>query len=315
MLKFKTKKIVTMLIVLMLVVVNLMVVNAETNVSNKSYDELWLQEILEYETDMGNMIDEINGTDGLYLNLALSDVESDREIFVNHVIDIFDELTNEQKRKITGYLIGYADGVDDENVRKFVTSERDTMVFKAIYSPSSAKEYAHTYYKNYNLDEYPNLNNIGGDCANFVSQCIYAGGKEMDNKWYIKKLNNKNPEPTTVKELDESWDLADPSPWISAKEFGIYWSDNALKTATYSVSDYLKLSDRSISGYATGDVVQLTKRAIINYYGYHTMLITKIDGDDFLYSAHYADRKDENLTNSLKNYNSSSYKVKFYAMY
>lgn len=105
------------------------------------------------------------------------------------------------------------------------------------------------------------------------------------------------------------------SPWISAKEFGNYWSDNALDTDSYSVSDYLDLSDHSISGYAYGDVVQILKKAIINYYGYHTMLITKTDGDDFLYSAHTSNRKNANLTDALENYDSSKYKVKFYAMW
>lgn len=85
--------------------------------------------------------------------------------------------------------------------------------------------------------------------------------------------------------------------------------------STYSVSDYLSLSDRSISGYATGDVVQITKKAIINYYGYHTMLITQTSGNDFLYSAHTSNKKDANLTTGLQSYNNSSYKVKFYAMW
>lgn len=199
---------------------------------------------------------------------------------------------------------------------KFIASKKENPISTyVIYDYNAARTYAHTYYQNYNLDEYPNLNGIGGDCANFVSQCIYAGGKAMDTEWYITKLNDNNPEPTTISELNASWDLADPSPWVSAKEFGNYWSGKAVSTATYSVSDYLALSDRSITVYATGDVVQVLKKATINYYGYHTMLITKIDGNDFLYSAHYADRKDANLTTALNGYNSSSYKVKFYAMY
>lgn len=314
----RRKKIILMLTIIMLVITNLNIVNAESNalVSQKS-EELWLQEIQEYEIKIGKIIDEISGTNGIYLALAISDIESDREKFVSYVMDNYDKLTDEQKTEINGYLIGYADGVDDEGVRKFVDRKKQisNITTEAYYRPNDARDYASQYYEDYNLDEYPNLNKIGGDCANFVSQCIYYAGKQMDEKWYIRKLNDDNPIPTTTTELNASWDLADPSPWISAKEFGTYWSIKAEKTKTYSVSDYLSLTDRSILGYSTGDVVQITKRAIINYYGYHTMLITDIDGDDFLYSGHYSDRFDENLTDALGSYNSSSYKVKFYAMY
>lgn len=48
------------------------------------------------------------------------------------------------------------------------------------YRPNDARDYASQYYEDYNLDEYPNLNKIGGDCANFVSQCIYI---MRENKW------------------------------------------------------------------------------------------------------------------------------------
>lgn len=274
---------------------------------------------MEYEKQVGNLVDKVSGTKNYYLVLAVSEDANDRSLFVNQAMKIYDELSKGQRQFLNGYLIGYSEGVEDYSIRDFVESRKDNLDInvkrKESYNPTEAKNYAHKYYKNYNLSEYPNLNGIGGDCTNFVSQCIYKGGKKMDDTWYIKKLNDDNPEPTSNDELNESWDLADPSPWISAKEFGNYWSDKALKTKTYKVSDYLNLSDKSISGYATGDVVQITKRAIINFYGYHTMLITKIDDDDFLYTAHYKDRKDANLTSALENYNKSKYKVKFYAMW
>ena len=48
---------------------------------------------------------------------------------------------------------------------------------------SAAVEYANKYYTNYN-SRYYNCNSIGGDCANFVSQCLYAGGMKTDSTWY-----------------------------------------------------------------------------------------------------------------------------------
>ena len=35
---------------------------------------------------------------------------------------------------------------------------------------------------------------------------------------------NKNSSPLNVNQLDASWRLADPSPWISAKQFNLFWS-------------------------------------------------------------------------------------------
>ncbi len=51
------------------------------------------------------------------------------------------------------------------------------------YSPQKAVQYADTYWSNYN-DLYPNYSIIGGDCADFVSQCLYAGGLPMNASWY-----------------------------------------------------------------------------------------------------------------------------------
>ena len=43
------------------------------------------------------------------------------------------------------------------------------------YNPDEAVKYARKYCKNYN-PKYYDYTNLGGDCANFVSQCLIAGG-------------------------------------------------------------------------------------------------------------------------------------------
>ena len=44
---------------------------------------------------------------------------------------------------------------------------------------------------------YYNFDPVGGDCTNFVSQCIYAGSKTMNynknNGWYYNNGNDKSP--------------------------------------------------------------------------------------------------------------------------
>lgn len=49
---------------------------------------------------------------------------------------------------------------------------------------------------------YYNFDNIGGDCTNFVSQCLYAGGAVMnytrDTGWYYNSLHDRSAAWTGV---------------------------------------------------------------------------------------------------------------------
>lgn len=53
--------------------------------------------------------------------------------------------------------------------------------------------------------KYYNYDSVGGDCTNFVSQCIYAGYNQMNynknNGWYYINGNNKSPSWTGVEFL------------------------------------------------------------------------------------------------------------------
>jgi len=51
------------------------------------------------------------------------------------------------------------------------------------YNVSKAIAYADKYCINYN-SSYNSYKGRGGDCANFVSQCLYAGGFKQDSVWY-----------------------------------------------------------------------------------------------------------------------------------
>ena len=63
------------------------------------------------------------------------------------------------------------------------------------YDPSKGITYAKKYCKNYNKN-YINYRNQGGDCANFVSQCLIAGGENLsgcggtDKKGSIPRVKN-----------------------------------------------------------------------------------------------------------------------------
>jgi len=54
------------------------------------------------------------------------------------------------------------------------------LALSSNYNPDNAIKYARTYCKNYN-SKYYNYAKDGGDCANFVSQCLKAGGLNLDD--------------------------------------------------------------------------------------------------------------------------------------
>ncbi|WP_168187211.1 amidase domain-containing protein [Salinibacterium sp. UTAS2018] len=45
-------------------------------------------------------------------------------------------------------------------------------------------EYLLTHWNDYNVDEYGDLNSVGGDCANFASQSLLLRGWEMTDEWF-----------------------------------------------------------------------------------------------------------------------------------
>lgn len=53
--------------------------------------------------------------------------------------------------------------------------------------------------------KYYNFDNVGGDCTNFISQCLYEGSRVMNYKkdlgWYYITANNKSPSWTGVEFL------------------------------------------------------------------------------------------------------------------
>ena len=72
------------------------------------------------------------------------------------------------------------------------------------YDREEAAAYARRWAFSFNPEFY-NFSDIGGDCTNFASQCLLAGGLEMNFEhvfgWYYISVNNRTPSWTGVNEL------------------------------------------------------------------------------------------------------------------
>ena len=124
-----------------------------------------------------------------------------------------------------------------------------SLIYYIMYNPLLAVQYAKQWAFTYNPNYY-NFSSLGGDCTNFVSQCLYAGGIQMSYLplgWYYNSLNDRAPA------------------WTGVNEF---WNFGISNTGAG-----LKLKETSISYLKVGDIIQL-------YNGqrfYHTLLVVNVE--------------------------------------
>lgn len=173
------------------------------------------------------------------------------------------------------------------------------------FSPITAGQWAYDNYSKYNKD-FPAFNNgFGSDCMNFVSQALYFGGMEMHDTWYCHKKNSDYPSPASAAQLDYSWTLEDPSPWISVGEFVSFWSSKTDAYYEYTKSEYT--TDHStifFNPITRGDVIMLCNKTLWWTTPAHAMIISAYDGvnKDFLCAGHSNMRQDYPLVTAVANY-------------
>ena len=92
------------------------------------------------------------------------------------------------------------------------------------YDRDAAVRYAHQWAHGRN-PQYSNYDDLGGDCTNFASQCIYAGSGIMNHTptfgWYYYDTNRKAPAWTGVEYLYNFLTRKKPSIGPFAKEVSI----------------------------------------------------------------------------------------------
>ena len=152
------------------------------------------------------------------------------------------------------------------------------MILEKTYNRENAVAYA----RKYALVRNPiffTFEGIGGNCTNFVSQCILAGGCVMNFTpiygWYYLSVNRRSASWTGV---DFFYDFM-----ITNEGVGPFGSE-------------ISLEDAKI-----GDVIQLSNGQ--NYY--HTLIISEITENDVLVCANSVD----SLDRPLSTYSYASYRV------
>lgn len=133
------------------------------------------------------------------------------------------------------------------------------------YDRTKAVEYARKHALNHN-PRYYYFGGIGGDCTNFMSQCIYAGCEVMNYKkylgWYYNNVNDRAPSWTSVNFFSRFM--------LNNKESGPFAKE-------------INLRDVEI-----GDVIQLRQADTFN----HSLIVTKILPNELLVCAHSNDALD-----------------------
>lgn len=147
------------------------------------------------------------------------------------------------------------------------------MLITKEYNRAAALVYARRWAYGRN-PEYLSFNGIGGDCTNFVSQCLYAGTGVMNYTpvfgWYYITADNRTASWTGVQYL-ANFLLANEEAGPFAVETTLRWMQ-------------------------AGDVIQLGTPERF----YHTLIVTK-GWPDLLVAAHSTDALDRPLKSYLSN--------------
>ncbi|MDD3704489.1 MAG: amidase domain-containing protein [Clostridiaceae bacterium] len=171
-----------------------------------------------------------------------------------------------------------------------------------FYDREKAKDYIDTYWKNYN-PIYPSFSHGGGDCTNFVSQVLYAGGMPWADDWYCKPGATASD---SERRITFSWKIA--------AVFKAHWIKRAARHRIFSYREVIQSIEQLSASVYLGDVVQFC------YSGggpYHTLAVTGYNRDpeynirDIVLASHDIDSNTRSLYRTMLKY-PSDYKLRVY---
>lgn len=283
------------------------------------------REILKEEKNkdvaVGIIVSLISG-EHTFIQKAKSINKNDKIDTMYQIINILRQNTCNYKEGISlkEYLKKYAPYAGEEYLIKYIENNliEDSITTYAAYNRDAAVSYAKNWAYSYNYQYYPNLDAMGGDCTNFVSQCLYAGGMSMSDPWYIYRKNGTYVYPGNWSQLTYSWSVADPSAWISAPRFNYYWQYKSYDQEFNASYVYENQSSIYSQPYTRGDVIQIMEKEAWWYTPIHTMIIVECNGSnqDYYLAAHSNNCSRQSLHYLAKAfaYPSGQYKIKFFGL-
>ncbi|MZP29704.1 hypothetical protein GTO91_08300 [Heliobacterium undosum] len=191
-------------------------------------------------------------------------------------------------------------------------SESEVKALVAGYNRAAAVAYANRYYKNHNPN-YPDFNSRpgrGGNCAHFISQCLYAGGMPWvlgpperftwPRYWWCK------PGAT-----DRDGDRRITLSWKVTTAFRNHWSGRVARFTTLSAAEMLKNWNAWFNRLRLGDFIQL---AYGNGAPYHTLILVAKVGNDIALASQSDDANDRSMHGTLEIMQNKGQRVLVYEM-
>ena len=212
----------------------------------------------EFKIELDNLKKKTNPTK--YKNEAFfseGDLEKVKRFYLEKAKSHVEEIKKLQKTPAAKQRERINPGNINKNV-KTAPAENSQATARTFYTYNwyNAVKYAEEYALKINSPPWGNYESMSGDCTNFTSQCLYAGGIPFDTsgsienlKWYWYSYRDRVP------------------PWTGASEFNYYATYNN----TSSSSNYgLKATDSDWASMYQGDIVQLGSTP------YHNMFISRV---------------------------------------
>ncbi|EHI56426.1 hypothetical protein HMPREF9333_00409 [Johnsonella ignava ATCC 51276] len=184
------------------------------------------------------------------------------EFNLHYLKEHHDELSNKSNinmEYVDSYIQAYNIVQECEKLPK--SKVNTTTVLTNSYNHEQAVNYANKWWNGHNPN-YSNWDGHGGDCANFVSQCLHAGGKPMNGT----DRNSASSWFSRTNKRDTS-KLSDT--WIDAGMFRWYWQDHAS-----SYKDFSRGGEETYNYTWPGDAISFVNN---NGRAYHTLICNGYD--------------------------------------
>jgi len=152
------------------------------SISNKNYKEyssIAIEELM--DSDNNEYINEKNELSAVLSIYADDDLNTEtKELYKKYQINN----DNISMMELTANLPNFAPIINK------LSSQKPTNRVYNGFNASKANNYAYKYAKSRNTAQYKSLTGDARDCANFVSQILYAGGLPKSNVWRGSKIYN-----------------------------------------------------------------------------------------------------------------------------